>query len=60
MKQYAGRFWIAAFATLAVSLAGLIGSHALQLPGMVGWSFGMAAVASVGAIAALEIKWPLQ
>ena len=60
MKQYASQFWIAAFATLAVSVVGLAGSHVLQLPGIVGWSFGMAALASVGAIAALEMKWPLQ
>ena len=60
MKQYADLIWLLALVTLLLSAAGLVGSDALQLPGMVRLLFGMTAVASVGAIAALEIKWPLQ
>ena len=60
MKQYADLIWLLALVTLLLSAAGLVGSDALQLPGMVRLLFAMTAVASVGAIAALGIKWPLQ
>lgn len=60
MKDYVALMWIGAIGGLVVSLIALVVSHALGWPPLIRNAILGCVVASVGAIAAIEVKWPLE
>ena len=60
MKDYVALMWIGAIGLLVVSVAALVVSFALSWPLLVRHGCLVCVVASVGAIAAIELRYPLQ
>ena len=60
MKDYIALMWIGAIGGLIVSLIALVVSLALGWPPLIRNAFFVCVVGSVGAIAAIELRYPLQ